>query len=99
MEKGNETGQEINPILQKDIAVSLFCLAKRHPSSIEKLDKAIAKYPEVIKIEKMLLRRFADSRCDFADSGGCYALTVQLRDASGFRKIIALKNPLTSKWE
>jgi hypothetical protein len=87
-------------LAQSGNAVNLFCLGLRHPSSIQAIDKlADALSPEIAKTERALRRQFTGSRCHFDDPKGCYALTIRLRDAAGFKGMIALKNPSTSKWE
>lgn len=87
-------------LAQKGNAVNLFCLGLRRPSSIEAIDKlSAALSPEILRTEKALRRKFAGDRCHFDDAKHCYALTVLLRDAAGFKGMIALKNPSTFKWE
>ena len=89
-----------DPLAQRGNAVNLFCLGLRRPSSIQAIDKvADAWSPEIAKKERALRRQFAGSRCHFDDPKGCYALTVRLRDAAGFKGMIALKNPSTSNLE
>ena len=88
------------PLAQRGNAVQLFCLGLRRPSSIQAIDKlADALSPEIAKTENALRRQFAGSKCHFDDPKGCYALTVQLRDAAGFKGMIVLKNRSTSNWE
>ncbi len=89
-----------DPLAQRGYAVVQFCLGLRHPSSMQAIDKlSDTLSPETAKTERALRRQFAGSRCHFNDPKGCYALTVRLRDAAGFKGMIALKNPSTSNWE
>jgi hypothetical protein len=87
-------------ILQQSAALTVFCLAIRHPSTTDAMDKADAKLtPNIVKFEKILFQQFKNSRCQVNDPKGCFALTLRLRDASGFSQIVALKNPATNEWE
>jgi len=89
-----------DPLAQRGNAVQLFCLSLRHPSSIQPIEKlANGLSPEIVKTERALRRQFVGSKCQFHNPRGCYAMTVRLRDAAGFKGIIALKNPSTSNWE
>jgi glutathionyl-hydroquinone reductase len=87
-------------ILQQSAALSVFCLAIRHPSTADAMDKADAKLtPNIVKFETVLFQQFKSSRCQIDDPKGCFALTLRLRDASGFNEIVFLKNPATNEWE
>jgi hypothetical protein len=96
---GNETSLDL---VKRGQGLQDFCLLNRL-SETEKLKYESATElkmgPSEDAYRKRLLETFQGKRCEFSDPEGCHQLTLQLREASGFKDVIHLHKPQTGEVE
>jgi hypothetical protein len=89
-------------IIKDGQALSLFCLAKRTSAkSMRDIEKTIRPVvgSDCLDREAKLITIFHGQRCEMNDPKTCYKLTLQLRNAAGFKGVIYLRNPETHMLE
>ncbi len=95
-------GDEWPDLGKKGQAAVLFCLSKRlSVASMHRIETALE--PKlglsIFQLERKLALQFRGNRCDINEPDACYQLTLQLRNATGLKGIILLRNPRTSVLE